>query len=112
MAHPHLHSQQHSQQQRPSSSADVCTGLHWPSGGRPTSAMDGRYSDTLRSSRIATPSDLLNTSVKSVFDCEQGCFVPSEEALLDETLDSEFLLNESGDRNTGGGNNSEHPRDV
>lgn len=126
--HPHhLHHQQHQQmppnQQRPSSSADVCSSLqpgYWPAGGgRPTSAMDGRYSDTLRS-RIQTPSDLLNTSVKSVFDCEQGCFVPSEEALLDETLDSNFtndqseylLKNTSSNKSDNSNGHTSDPRDV
>ena len=116
--------------QRPSSSADVSvpyyTGLGAPGagpGGRPTSAMDGRYSDTLRPSRIQTPSsaDLLNTSVKSVFDCEQGCFVPSEEALLDETLDSNFTNDQSeyllktckaDNCNKKSATESDHPRDV
>ena len=117
--------------QRPSSSADVSvpyyTGVGAPGagnpGGRPTSAMDGRYSDTLRPSRIQTPSsaDLLNTSVKSVFDCEQGCFVPSEEALLDETLDSNFTNDQSeyllktckaDNCNKKSATESDHPRDV
>jgi hypothetical protein len=48
-------------------------------GQRPTSALAvaGSY-DTLGSRRMPTPNGHLTTSVKSVFDCDQGCFLNEE----------------------------------
>jgi hypothetical protein len=40
-------------------------------------AVAGSY-DTLGSRRMPTPNGHLTTSVKSVFDCDQGCFLNEE----------------------------------
>jgi hypothetical protein len=50
---------------------------HDPLGTRPTSAagFPGEAVPALPPRRMPTPNGALTTSVKSVFDCEQGCFV-------------------------------------
>ena len=77
---------------RPSSSADTAYYPYYPQqqqqqlldpSGRPTSAMSYPASDSPyynpMTRRMPTPDGQLTTSVKSVFDCDQGCFVNLEE---------------------------------
>ena len=80
--------------QRPSSSAEYGS-PYYPGSStmRPLSAMEG-YDTFPGGRRMPTPSDLLNTSVKSVFDCEQGCFVET----IDEDDQSEKLLKEKSEK--------------
>ena len=60
---------------------------------RPQSAMDGTMTSSPNSNyvyyptrRMPTPNGPMNTSVKSVFDCELGCFVEDEHLHTDNTV--------------------------
>lgn len=59
---------------------------------RPTSALAGPGSyDTLGSRRMPTPNGHLTTSVKSVFDCDLGCFI-------DENGEHEHMMFEDANK--------------
>ncbi len=57
---------------------------------RPQSAMDSTPTSMMMPSsrRIPTPNGPMTTSVKSVFDCELGCFVEDDAEDMDSTKPS------------------------
>lgn len=113
---------------RPFSSADTAYYPYYPLGsggptpqnapvdqsGRPTSAMsfpaDSPYA-MLPTRRMPTPNGQLTTSVKSVFDCDQGCFVDLEkieDEHEDEQQEGQRLTKSAGSTPS----RTSEPRDV
>lgn len=89
--HPDPFLQQPQRSQRPSYAGRPSSSMlenHPMYYGRPQSAMDSTNQQQYVPRRMPTPNGQLTTSVKSVFDCELGCFIEDEDGDIDSNKPS------------------------